>query len=159
LQSLTDERVLRCCERSVCPSTGRTVCETWEEERRLLQPLPKLLEPFDVSVVRPVHRDCTVHFEQRQCSVPFRHVGRLVEVRGCHQKVQIFAENVLIAEHPRQTDRRLLIDRSCYEGASTPRAIAPPPPGRMAAALQAILDLPVQQRPLDLYAALAELAR
>jgi hypothetical protein len=159
LQSITDERVLRWWERSVCPSTGRTVRETWEEERRLLQPLAKLPEPFDVSVIRPVHKDCTVHFEQRQYSVPFHHVGRLVEVHGCNQKVQIFAENQLIAEHPRRTDQRLLIDPSCYEVASTPRAIAPPPPGRMAAALQAILDLPVEQRPLDLYAALAEVAR
>jgi hypothetical protein len=91
--------------------------------------------------------------------VPFRHVGRLMEVRGCDQNVQIFAENQLIAENPRRTDRRLLIDPSCYEGASTPRAIAPPPPGRMAAALQAILDLAVQHRPLDLYAALAEVAQ
>lgn len=159
LQSLTDERILGWCDRAICPATGKSVRETWEEEKRLLQPLPRLPEPFDVSVVRPVHKDCTVHFEQRQYSVPFRYVGRTVDVRGCHRKVQIFFANELIVEHPRGTDRRLVIDPSCYEGALTPWASAPPPPGKMAAAMQSILDLPVEKRPLDLYAALAEVAR
>jgi transposase len=159
LQSLTDDRILEWCDRAICPATGKSVRETWEEEKRLLQPLPRLPEPFDVSVVRPVHKDCTVHFEQRQYSVPFRYVGRTVDVRGCNRRVQIFFGNELIVEHPRGTDRRLVIDPSCYEGASTPWASAPPPPGKMAAAMQAILDLPVERRPLDLYAALAEVAR
>lgn len=159
LQSRTDERVDRWIERAICPATGRTVKESWEEERARLRPLPLLPEPFDVIVVRPVHRDCTVHFEQRQYTVPFEHVGRHVEVRGCAGKVQIVAANKVVREYPRRTEQRLLLDPSCYEGKSTERVIAPPPLGRMGRRLQEIYEMPVERRPLDLYVALAEVAR
>jgi len=49
--------------------------EAWEEEKRRLAPLPILPEPFDVTVRRPVHKDCMVHFEQRQYAVPFAWVA------------------------------------------------------------------------------------
>lgn len=159
LQSRTDERVEHWIDRAICPATGRTIRETWEEERALLRPLPILPEPFDVTVVRPVHRDCTVHFEQRQYTVPFEHVGRHVEVRGCAGKVQIVAANKVVREYPRRTEQRLLLDPSCYEGKSTDRVIAPPPLGRMGRRLQEIYEMPVERRPLDLYVALAEVAR
>ncbi|MEM7205666.1 MAG: hypothetical protein AAF628_35765 [Planctomycetota bacterium] len=37
----------------------------------------------DVTVTRPVHKDCAVNLEGRQYTVPFAFVGRQVEVRGC----------------------------------------------------------------------------
>jgi transposase len=159
LQEQTDERVERWSERAICPATGKTVKESWEEERALLRPLPLLPEPFDVTVIRPVHRDCTVHFEQRQYPVPFEHVGRHVEVRGCASKVQIVVGQQILREYPRHTQERILIDPSCYEGKSTDRVLAPPPLGRMGRRLQEIYEMPVERRPLDLYAALAEVAR
>ena len=71
LQALTDERVERWAEQALCPATGRTVQESWQQELGRLAPLPLLPEPFDVAVTRPVHPDCTVHFEGRLYSVPF----------------------------------------------------------------------------------------
>jgi len=47
----------------------------------------------------------------------------------------------------------------CYEGEATEAVMPPPPLGRMGRRLQEIYDTPVEQRPLDLYAALAEVAR
>lgn len=159
LQSQTDERIARWSERTLCPATGKSVRESWETERAHLRALPLLPEPFDVTVIRPVHKDCTVHFEQRQYTVPFRLVGRHVEVRGCASKVQILAGHELVREYPRHGDVRIEIDPSCYEGPSTERVHAPPPLGRMGRRLAEICAMPVEKRPLDLYAALAEVAR
>lgn len=159
LQAQTDERIERWSERAICPATGDSVRASWEHERELLRPLPLLPEPFDVTVIRPVHRDCMVHFEQRQYAVPFQHVGRHVEIRGCAGKVQIVIGSKIVREYPRHTAQRVLIDESCYQGDSTERVLAPPPLGRMGQKLAQIYATPVEQRPLDLYAALAEVAR
>jgi len=159
LQAQTDDRITRWSERAICPATGKSVRESWDEERERLRPLPLLPEPFDVAVLRPVHKDCTLHFEQRQYTVPFEHVGRHLEVRGCAGKVQIFAGHALVREYPRHSEQRILIDPTCYEGRSTERVIAPPPLGRMGRKLAELYSMPVEKRPLDLYAALAEVAR
>ena len=47
---------------------------------------------------------------------------------------------------------------SCYEGKATDRVLPPRPLGRMGRKLQEIYEQPVAQRPIDLYAALAEVA-
>ena len=52
-----------------------------------------------------------------------------------------------------------MIDPSCYEGPGTAEVLPPKPLGRMARKLQEIASLPVERRPVDLYAALAEVAR
>lgn len=159
LQAETDTRIERWAKRTICPATGRTVQESWERELERLAPLPILPEPFDVAVTRPVHRDAMVHFEDRQYSVPFAHVGERVEVRGCAGRVQILSGGRIVRSYPRGTAERVLIDPSCYEGEATERVMAPVPLGRMGRRLQEIAALPVEQRPLDLYAALAEVAR
>ena len=159
LQAWTDVRVERWAKRSVCPATGKTVWESWQEEIPFLGELPILPEPFDVVVTRPVHRDCTVRFEGRSYGVPFRYVGTRVEVRGCAGKVQVLAEGRVVQEYPRHTRELVLIDPSCYEGEATEDVHPPRPLGRLGRRLQEILELPVEQRPLDLYAALAEVAR
>lgn len=107
----------------------------------------------------PGHRDCTVRFEDRSCTVPFQYAGQRVEVRGCAVKVQILAEGRVLREYPRGTAERILLDPSCYEGPSTDRVAAPPPLGKMGQRLQEIYFLPVELRPLDLYAALSKAAR
>ncbi len=160
LQGVTDARVDEWSLRAICPATGTTVFETWEEERELLTPLPDPLpEPFDVTVRRPVHRDCMVHFEGRQYAVPFQYVGRHVEVRGCAETVQFLFEGRLLREHPRHTEARVIVDPSCYEGEATDRVIPPPPLGRMGKRLEELKDAPVARRSLDLYAELMEVAR
>jgi hypothetical protein len=160
IQSWTDERIEAWSRRAICPATGTSVAEAWERERRLLRPLPDFLpEPFDVVVTRPVHRDCMVHFEDRQYPVPFTLVGRHVEVRGCAGKVQILFEGRVVREYPRRTAARILVDTTCYEGESTDRVIAPPPLGRMGKRLEELAREPVLHRSVDFYAALAEVAR
>jgi transposase len=159
LQVSSDRRIRAWAERAVCPATGETVYESWQRELDVLAPVPPLPEPFDVVVTRRVAPDCSVPFEGRFYPAPFTYVGRAVEVRGCAGTVQIWAEGELLREHPRHTAQRVLIDPSCYEGEATERVLPPPPLGRMGKKLQEILERPVEQRPLDLYAALAEVAR
>jgi hypothetical protein len=106
-----------------------------------------------------VQKDCTVNFEGRNYSAPFRLCGLLVEVRGCAAAVQVWHDGRLVAEHPRHTAQRLLINPAHYDGPGDERVIPPVPLGRMGKKLQEILEMPVEQRPLDLYAALAEVAR
>jgi transposase len=159
LQAWTDERIERWAERATCPATGQSVAESWEAELAKLSPLPLLPEPFDVAVTRPVHKDCMVRFEQRSYAVPFAWVGQRVEVRGCARTVQILADGRVLCEYPRRTSARVLIDPSCYEGEATDRVLPPRPLGKMGRRLQEIWEMPVEQRPLDLYQALAGVAR
>jgi hypothetical protein len=159
LQQQTDEQLLASDRRRLCPVTGLSVQQTFEAEQRLLQALPVLPQPFDLAVTRPVQRDCTVSFEGRCYSVPFVLCGLQVEVRGCCDSVQVWYEGRVVAEHPRQTQARLLIESEHYDGPGDERVAPPVPLGQMGRRLQEILDMPVEQRPLDLYAALAEVAR
>lgn len=159
LQAITDQRIDRWSRRAICPITGLTVHESWQQELAYLAPVPLLPEPFDVAVTRPVSRDCLVHFEGRGYAVPFEWADQRVEVRGCAETVQILAEGKVIREYPRRTPQRLLLDPTCYEGTSTDRVLAPPPLGKMGRKLLELAQMPVEARPMDLYSAVAEVAR
>jgi hypothetical protein len=159
LQSWSDERILRWSEKATCPATGMTVRESWEGELDRLRPIEQMPTPFDVVVTRPVQKDCMVYFEGRSYPVPFSHVGQLVEVRGCAETVQVWKGGTMLREHPRGTAERVIYDPSCYEGEATDHVLPPLPLGRMGRKLEELMLMPVEQRPLDLYAALAEVAR
>lgn len=159
LQAATDEAVQDSARRRRCPATGGSVFEAWQAEQTALAPLPILPVPFDEVATRRVGRDGLVAFEGRQYSVPFAYLGRTVEVRGGVGCVQGLADQQVIARHPRHTGQRLLIDPAHYEGPATDTVQPPTPLGRMGRRLQELAAMPVQQRPLDLYAALAEVAR
>ena len=160
LQAWSDERAERNARRRLCPITGHSVWDSWQSERRLLTALPEILpEAFDVVHTRQVGLDALVSFEGRQYSVPFAHVGRAVEVRGCARTVQILANNAIVAVHRRHSAERLLIDPAHYEGVATERVVAPPPLGRMGQRLLELAQEPVVHRSIDLYARLLEVAR
>jgi hypothetical protein len=160
LQAVTDARLEERAARLRCPTTGTSIAEAWEQERRLLTPLPETLaEPFDVVVRRPVGIDCLVSFEGRQYSVPFRFARQEVEVRGLAGRVQILKDAAVIAVHARHTGQLILRDEAHYEGEDTDRVRAPMPLGRMGRRLAEIAAGTVQHRSLDLYARLAEVAR
>jgi len=160
LQAVTDARLEDRAHRLRCPITGSSIAEAWEQERRLLTPLPETLpEPFDIVVRRSVGIDCLVSFEGRRYSVPFRLVGQEVEVRGLAGRVQILKDAAVIAEHARHTTQLLLRDEAHYDGTDTDRVRAPMPLGRMGRRLQEIAASNVQHRSIDLYARLAEVAR
>jgi len=160
LQRETDAALADWEERAICPVTGTSVKDAWCAERPLLGALPEFLpEPFDIAVERRVQKDCTIHFEGRRYGVPFSLVGERVQVRGCAETLQVIHDDVIVAEWPRGTQERLLIDPSHYEGSSTDRVMAPAPLGKMGRRMQEILETEVEMRPIDLYAALAEVAR
>ncbi|MEI8703191.1 IS21 family transposase [Mesorhizobium sp. ISC15] len=160
LQSWTDARLEALSQQRRCPATGTSVSEAWRDEAQRLTPVPATLpEPFDAVATRSVGVDGLVAFEGRQYSVPFRFVGQQVEIRGTATSVQILKACETIAVHPRKTDSRLVIDQAHYDGPSTDRVKAPPPLGRMGARIQELASTPVAQRSIDLYAALAEVAR
>mgnify|MGYP001825334142 FL=1 len=156
LQAASDECVARSVRRRRCPATGTSVLEAYEAERRFLAPLPPLPTPFDTVASRPVGGDCTVAFEARHYSVPFRFVGERVEVRGAGQRVEIFHRGERIADHPRHTAHRLVTDTNHYAGEATETHLPPMPLGRMGRCLEQLGELPVTQRPVDLYGAIAE---
>lgn len=157
LQEALDVRVAEDHARRRCPITGTLIVEAWQHERRLLQPLPDVHEPFDCVVARRVSRDCLVAFEGRRYSVPFAWVGRLVEVRGTARDVVVLAAGGEIARHSRHTTRRLVLEPAHYEGPSTPTVTAPVPLGRRARLQLAALPEAAQiARPLRDYVTLLE---
>lgn len=160
LQTWTDGELGAWAGQRVCPATGETVEVSWRAEQARLRPLPPVLPlAFDVAVTRAVQRDCTVSFEGRTYSVPFVLCGLAVEVRGCAEVVQVLHDGRVAAEHPRHSRQRLLLDPAHYEGPGDDRVAAPVPLGKLGRRLQEIVLQPVEQRPLDLYAALAEVSR
>lgn len=160
LQAWTDQDLEVWDQRRICPVTGLTVWVSWQTEQRLLRPLPPVLPiAFELAVTRRVQRDCTVSFEGRTYSVPFVLCDRLVEVRGGAEVVQVVHDGQVMAEHPRHSRQRLLVDPRHYEGPGDERVAPPVPLGKLGQRLQEIVQQPVEQRPLDLYAALAEVAR
>ena len=160
LQAVTDARLDDRARRLRCPITGTSIAEAWEQERRLLTPLPETLpEPFDIVVRRPVGIDCMVNFEGRRYSVPFRFIGQEVEIRGLAGRVQFLKNAQVIAEHPRGTAALIVRDEAHYDGEDTDRVRAPMPLERMGRHLRDIAANNVEQRSIDLYARLAEVAR
>jgi len=159
LQAWSDEKEVESARRRTCPATGTPVFDAWDAEKRSLSPLPLLPEPFDLVATRPVGMDCMVAFEGRSYSVPFQLVDRHVEVRGCSGRIQILFGTEIVAVHERHTPERIVIDPRHFEGESTDRVLAPIPLGRMGRRLAEIAAMVPQRRPLDLYAALAEVAR
>lgn len=159
LQDWTDSRVLDWSKHAICPSTGKTVFNSWQDELPHLTPLPVLPEPFDIAVTRRVNEDCTVSFEGRKYGVPYRFWRRTIEVRGCAEVVQFVADGEVVDEYPRHTDERLLLHSENYNHDERAECPAPLPLGKLGSRIQELIDTPVEERPLDLYAALAEVAQ
>jgi transposase len=160
LQVWTDQELTRWAGQRVCPATGESVEASWRAEQPRLRPLPPVLPvAFDVALTRTVQKDCTVSFEGRSYCVPFVLCGLAVEVRGGAEVVQVLHAGRVVAEHPRHSRARLVLEPSHYEGPGDERVAPPVPLGQMGQRLQEIIQQPVEQRPLDLYAALAEVAR
>ncbi|HEV3164003.1 MAG TPA: IS21 family transposase [Isosphaeraceae bacterium] len=149
LQRWSDGELEHNGRQRICPATGKSVEASWRDEQAWLRPLPILPEIFDVAVTRTVQKDCTVHFEGRQYSVPFLLCSLIVEVHGGVGVVQVLHEGQVVAEHRRGTAERLLLDAAHYEGEGDSRVSAPVPLGKLGRRLQEIAQQPVEQRPMD----------
>ena len=168
LQRYTDETMLREAVVRKCPVTGDSVHATWLKERELLRPLPALMpEPFDLIKQAQVHKDCTIRFEGKTLSVPFRYVHKTVEVRGCSQVIQIVDPKTgqIVQEYPRNSKSLVQVDPACYEPTqdellddSIPK---PVPLGAMARHIQELAASGVQAgapcRSIEFYESLAAL--
>jgi transposase len=169
LQGALDEQAYSLMDRLRCPVTGTFVREAFEAERRLLKPAPLQEDPFDVVVSRRVSRDCLVSFEGRRYSVPFRWVGRQVEVLGTLRHVVVRAEGEEVARHLRGTRSTLVLDEGHFEGESTADVLRPTPLGHRARLQMAgigaygerwpLPDPEAVARPVELYAQLVETLR
>lgn len=160
LQAWTDERTLELMQRRQSAMAGVTAFDAWQEERSLLTQLPApLWEPFDLVGERRVGPDCLIAFNSRQYSVPFPLVGQWVEARRCAETIQIVREAQIVAVHARSAPERVVIDPAHFEGESTGRVQAPVPLGRMGRRMMELAAEPVQYRSIELYHALAEVAR
>lgn len=163
LQIYTDETMQRDSVVRKCPVTGKSVHTTWLIERELLRELPATMPvPFDAIKQASVHKDCTIRFEGRTYSVPYRFAGKTVEVRGCNGFVQIADPlgGEIVQQYPRKTQELLLVDSKCYELDGEfdllhdiPR---PLPLGAMARRLDEIAAAGAATRSIDFYAALAD---
>jgi transposase len=156
LQRATDERVLAKARERLCPVTGRSILETWGEEKVHLRALPASLpEPFDVQVLREADEACLVPFEGRQYQVPLGWCGREVLVRGCADRVKILSrEGQLLLAYPRGTECRLLIDQSLYDGEGDGRVLPAIPLGKVARRIVLQRTWEAPRRAIDAYAAL-----
>lgn len=162
LQAHTDRRLEEESRRRICPATGKSVFETWQNERQLLTALPeRLCEPFDLVKDCPVHKDCTIRFEGRTYVVPFAYVGQKVEVRGESGRIRVVDRQTgqELVNYLRHTEARILIEQHCYEGESTERVHAPKPLGRLSRKVLELAAEPVQRRSIDYYAAVEGVAR
>ena len=99
-------------------TTHRKPADMFAEERDLLishQGKP----PYAIEdrASRHVSRDCMVTFETNRYSVPFRLVGKAVEVRGEGDSIRIFHGSRLVVVHLRCEGRyQNRIDRNHYRG-------------------------------------------
>ena len=135
-------------------TTHRRPSEMFLEEKGLLLD-PRQRPPYVLQdrALRHVAKDCLVSFQTNRYSVPFRFVGKPVEVQGEADRVLIYHDGKLIVTHPRCEGRhRCISDRMHYAGiyhrpapdVSTLRY--PPLPA----------DLDVQVRDLGVYERLVE---
>jgi len=135
-------------------TTHRRPSEMFLEEKGLLLD-PRQRPPYVLQdrALRHVAKDCLVSFQTNRYSVPFRFVGKPVEVQGEADRVLIYHDGKLIVTHPRCEGRhRCISDRMHYAGIyhrpapdiSTLRY--PPLPA----------DLDVQVRDLGVYERLVE---
>ncbi len=163
LQRYTDETLQRESIVRKCPVTGTSIHAAWLKEKELLRPLPALLpEPFDLIKQAAVHKDCTIRFEGRTYSVPYRFAGQRVEVRGCSGTIQIIdpSNGQIVKQYPRNTEQLLLIDQACYEPSSDDKEHdhglpRPLPLGRMARHIEQLANQGTATRSIDFYASIA----
>ena len=93
---------------------GLTVVELFEEEKKDLLLLPQ--KEWDRVVWKKchVHKAWLVHFENAYYSVPYKMIGKTVDVCGNSKLVRIFYENELIAIHSKATKKWEYVRLDCH---------------------------------------------
>jgi transposase len=136
-------------------TTHRRPADLFAEEKDLLiahQGKP----PYQIQerAIRHVSRDCMVTFETNRYSVPFRLVGRPVEVQSEGDEIHIYHDGYLIVSHLRLTGTyENRVERAHYAGIFTRDEIPPAPPTLL---LSGIREDEVEVRALSFYESLLE---
>jgi hypothetical protein len=91
-------------------TTRKRPIDLFEEERKLLVPLPD--RSYDTAVVKPVKATVTfrVKFESNTYSVPHRYAGKELTLKATAGEVRIFDKTDLVATHARSFDKYLDIE-------------------------------------------------
>ena len=84
--------------------TGRTIWQTFEEERPALVPAPGRFDSYHATTAA-VSKTCLVRFDNNKYSVPSRAVGRPVEIQAYADRVVIRQDGAVVAEHARSFGR------------------------------------------------------
>lgn len=109
----------------------------------------------DAKVSRIVARDWLVSFRTNRYSVPFRLVGKPVEVQAREDRVHIYHRGELVAEHGLRTGQHELVIRPEHGPGAVARNARLRYAGRPEATINP-LELDVEVRDLALYDALAD---
>ncbi|MBN2422482.1 IS21 family transposase [Candidatus Woesearchaeota archaeon] len=86
-------------EARMIQGVGRTPRQLFEEEKEMLNTLPE--EQWDKVVWKKcnVHKTWIINFDNAYYSVPYRLIGKTVDVCGNSKLVRVFFENNLVAVH------------------------------------------------------------
>lgn len=87
-------------------STGDQPLERFSEEKKILQALP--IHPYDTGVLSTVrvNKQYRIHCDGNTYSVPPQFVRQHLTLKLYPNKLRLYHENQLVAEHPRNYDRR-----------------------------------------------------
>jgi transposase len=94
--------IINVADQRIHGTTHRKPAEMFEQERDLLiSHSDKPRYNLQQRAIRHVARDCMVTFETNRYSVPFRFVGKEVEVQAWKDRILIFHQGMLIVSHAR----------------------------------------------------------
>ncbi|WP_206919927.1 IS21 family transposase [Alicyclobacillus suci] len=132
-------------------TTGERPCDLLPQEQLLPLPSPEALAKF-LREERKVSMDGFVSFDGVRYGVPWQYSGRTVTVRQLRNQIEIWSEGVRIAVHEKSPRFNGLVRlQGQYSGLDAAQGATGPLP----VARQVPMDS-VDQRPLSVYAALAE---
>lgn len=100
-------------------TTQEKPIERYEEERRVLTPLPERKFVGVHEIFRKVSWDCLISYRNNRYSVPYQFAGKSVWIRPSQGiRLKIFSQRgELIAEHKISTKKKeIVIDQKHYEG-------------------------------------------
>ena len=132
-------------------TTNRVVRESFAEEQPHLHPLPA--HPYDavLTVERRVSHEGMVSVDGNLYSVPDRTRKRVLEVQHHPREIRIFEDGQLIARHPvLQGKNQRRVDPGHRRRPPSTRH-----PGQLPPTVRSSLEMPVAQRPLAFYDAVA----
>lgn len=78
----------------------RTIGQLFAEERAQLRPFTAVFDGYVEHTVR-ASSTCLVNYDRNRYSVPAAYAGKLVSVRAYAERIQVVADEQLLAEHPR----------------------------------------------------------